>query len=477
VVSGLPPALSGFVAVVLAAMLLPSVARAQILTPWPFLPIEITPSVAVEERYTDNFFQTRDKVEEFRTSILPSLTIGATTGRNRADVQYTLQVAHSSIRNDNPLLFHFLNVTDRLSITDRIFLTLKENLTITDNAAVSDVRGLQRSISRSTSNTIAVIAAYEGDLHGASIDYARTTVTRKQESASAFTSSAASATGTATEAKFESTIDTVGANGKLSLGPRLLLDARVAYTDAEFTTTAGASTTGTSTSNVPFISGFTGYETRLGLTRQFPADMVVTGSGSWALRQPDVGDDLTIWRGQIGVTRPLNPSLLVEGNVGWDATQGAVSFSGPSGGLKVTYFGPSIRATLSGGQTLQETFAQTVNVGLVQTRDLTLSLAYAPTDRVQVHLGGSIVNTEFLQPDVAASAGVVTSTTTRRPDTTLYTVNASLTLNLTKALTLYLAYDYRTREVEEQKGLQPTSFTLTNFEANTFTVRLTATYQ
>jgi hypothetical protein len=481
VVSGPPPGPGRLLLLLLAAAtLLPSAARAQILTPWPYLPIEITPSVAVEERYTDNFFLSKVKVEEFRTSILPSLTIGATTGRNRSDVSYTLQVVDSSVRKDNPRFFHFLNGTDRFTITDRIFLTLKESLTVTDDATLSDARGIQRSTSRSNRQTTAVSAAYEGDLHGASLDYTRTSVTREVEPSTVFTSSrAAAATGTSAGTKFESLINAFGATGKLSLGPRMGLNVGATYTEADFTTTSAAtSTTATSTSQVPFASGFTGYETSLGLTRELPNETIVTGTGSWSLRQPTVGEDLTIWRGQLGATRQVTPSIYGEVNAGFVLVQGAVEFSGPLATVKVTYVGPSIRATLSGGQTVQETFAQSVNVGLVQTRDLIASLTYSPTDRVHLNLGGGVVNTEFLQPDVAASQGVTATTTRRRPDSTLYTLNVSLTMNLTKVFTLYLSYDHRTREVDEQKGAQTTTnSTITNFDANTFTVRLTATYQ
>jgi hypothetical protein len=344
---------------------------------------------------------------------------------------------------------------------------------------VSDPRGIQRSVSRSNSQTTAVEAAYEGDLHGGSLDYTRISVTREVEPSTVFTSSrAATAAGTATGEKFESSINAFGASGKLSVGRRMVLNARATYTDADFTTkSAGASAATTSTSQVPFASGFTGYETSLGLTRELPNETIVTGTGSWSLRDPKVGEDMTIWRGQLGATRQVTPSIYGEVNAGFVLVHGAVEFSGPVATVKVTYAGPSIRATLSGGQTVQETFAQSVNVGLVQTRDVIASLTYSPTDRLQVNLGGGIVNTEFLQPDVAASQGVTATTTSRRPDSTLYTLNVSLTMNLTKVFTLYLGYDHRTREVDEQKGARTTSFTITNFDANTFTVRLTGTYQ
>jgi hypothetical protein len=476
VVVGPRPGFGGLVLFLLAAATsLPSVALAQILTPWPFLPIEITPSVGVEERYTDNFFQSKVRVEEFRTSILPGLSIGVSTGRNRSDIKYTLQVADSTVRKDNPQFFHFLNGTSRFSITDRIFLTLQESLTITDDPAVADARGLQRSVSRSNAQVTAVSVAYEGDLHGGSLDYTRTSVTREVESANVFTSSAASAAnGTANGQTFESSINAFGASGRLSLGQRMVLRGRATYTEAEFTNPP------TTSSQVPFSSGFTGYDARLELTREFPNDLVVTGIGSWSLRKPtggQDGEDLTIWRPQLAATRPITPSIFADLNVGYDVVQGAVEFSGPSGRARVTYVGPNILASLSGGQAVGETFAQTVNVGLVQTRDVSLSVGYYPTDRLQFNLLGSLVSTEFLQPAVAASQGVTANTTSTQPNSTFYTLSASVTMRLSKVFALYLAYDYRARDIEDQKGTQPAGSTLTNFDSNTFTVRLTATYQ
>jgi hypothetical protein len=42
------------------ALALPSTVAAQWTVPWPYLPIEIVPSVTLSERYNDNFFQRED---------------------------------------------------------------------------------------------------------------------------------------------------------------------------------------------------------------------------------------------------------------------------------------------------------------------------------------------------------------------------------------------------------------------------------
>jgi opacity protein-like surface antigen len=117
------------------------------------------------------------------------------------------------------------------------------------------------------------------------------------------------------------------------------------------------------------------------------------------------------------------------------------------------------------------------SAGLILTRDARLGVSYTPADRLSFTASGSIAQTEFLQPEIAAGQGLVAHTAPgSSPETTTYTFDLGLSFRLSQRVAGRIAYAYRTRFVTVSSGGSTSSSNSENFDVNTLTAGLTMTY-
>jgi hypothetical protein len=451
--------------------------------PWPYLPIEIIPSVALSERYTDNFFQRKDhKTEEFRTTLSPSLDIGMTTGKSRSDLHYTLGAFYSSALGNNPHFQHFLTGNSKIALTERFSLLLGESLSQSDDPGIANPFGLDQQHVSLKRNDATVSLLYEGDRHSGSLRYTNSTIERSFTAADI---SGTTSTGSTSQpsSTFKTTLNSIGAGGKLLLGQRTTLEGNQTVTFGEVTTT-GSATPATSGSSAggSSTSSFTSYETTVGAERELPNETRAGVKGSWSRRDQEGSDSLDLFKGAITVARPIWPTLNASASLGFDVARGPINAAEPSGSFTLTYLGSALTANLTGAQSLRETFASSQNVGLTRSRELVAALTYKPTDRVSLSTSGAILQTKFLQPDVAASQGIVLGTTTGQSQSTFYRFDTSVNVLLTRVFSVSLSYAHWMREVDNKNGATSTSSTTSgtsvgNFASNSITLQLTARYE
>lgn len=458
------------------ALALPSSVAAQWTVPWPYLPLEIIPSVALSERYTDNFFQRKDhKIEEFRTTLSPSLDIGMSTGKSRSDLHYTLGVFYSDALGNNPHVQHFLTGNSKIALTERFSLVLKESLTQSDDPGIANPFGVDRQVSLNR-NDATVSLLYQGDRHSGSLRYTNSSIERS------FTTAATSETTSGSAASqpsstFKTTLDAFGAGGKLLLGQRTTLEGNqtVTFGKVESTESTTSSTSGSGSIKTSFVS----YETTLSAERELADETRAGATGAWSLRVPEDGDNLHLVKGALSLTRPIWPTLSGTATVGVDVARGAIDAAEPSGSLALTYLGSVLTANLRAAQSLRETFTTSQNVGLTRSRELVATLTYKPTNRVSFSTSGAIVQTKFFQPDVAASQGIVLATNSAQPESTFYRLDTSVTVLLTRVFSASLSYAHWMREVEHKNGATSTSSGafLSDFASNAVTLQITARYE
>ena len=447
------------------ALVLPVPVAAQLVAPFPNVPLEIIPSVALSERYNDNFFQrSTNKIEEWRTTIAPSLDLGLTTTKSRSDLHYTLNVFHSTALDNNPHFQHFLNASSKIALTERFSLLITEAFVQSDDPGIVNPGGVDNQV-KLTRNDISASLLYQGDQHSGWLKYTNSNIDREffQQTGNTIT--------TENSTTFKNHLNTVGAGGKLRVDPRTTITGSENVTFGDFS--ESGSTTGQTTSS------FVVYETHLAAEREFAGETRGGLTTTWTLRDPDVGDNVNLIKTAVTVTRPITSTITATASLGYDFAVGGVDANEPSGFLTLTYLGNAISANLTFGQQMQETFSSSQNVGLTRRRELVAGISYRPTDRVTLSTRGSIVQTKFFEPDVAFSQGIVLPTTSPRPTSTFYTFEAAINVVLSRIFSASLSYVHWRRDIADSNStLQSTSsFALQDFSSNAVTLQLRARYE
>jgi hypothetical protein len=157
-------------------------------------------------------------------------------------------------------------------------------------------------------------------------------------------------------------------------------------------------------------------------------------------RDPDGAAPYNIYRGDVGIRRELQPRYLLEARVGYFNTD-AISGSDGSGveyTLRGTFIGRWVTLVGTSSRSLLETFAETVNAGVVRQQFTALEARFEPAAALTVTLRGAHTQSTFLQ---AAALAIATGTTTSktRQDTTLEG-GVEIAYKLSRTLTLTARY-------------------------------------
>jgi len=449
------------------ALALPAPVAAQIVPPAPYPPLEIIPSISLSERYNDNYFQrSHNKIDEWRTTISPSLDLGLSTSKTRSDLHYTLGVFHSTALDNNPYIQHFLNGSSKISLTERFSFLVTEAFVVSDDPGIVNPQGVDNQV-KLTRNDVSGSLLYQGDQHSGWLKYTNTNIDREF-----FSVTGSAPVSTDVSSSFKNHLNIVGAGGKWQVGPVTTVTGSETVTFGDFSQSGPSVTSSTATS-------FVVYETSVAAEREFPGDTRGGVSTTWSLRDPDVGQNVNLVRPSITVTRPITASVSATASFGYDFAFGGVDTSEPSGSLTLTYLGNAVTANLTLAQGMYETFTNSQNIGLTRRREVTAGVSYKPTDRVTLSTRASAVQTKFFEPDVAFSQGIVLPTTSPRPTSTFYTFEAAINVVLTRIFSASLSYVYWRRDIADSSAaLQAAStFALQDFSSNAVTLQLRARYE
>ena len=132
-------------------------------------PLQIRATVSVQEEYTDNANQTKsDKVEMFRTSVIPGLSVHANGARTNLDLAYTPQIQFQNALSNpgantaaDPSVNQSLTLRGGVAPTPQLQLNVAEDFTdSTDFRAVGNLGSTQTGQNRRTQNQATAEAAY-----------------------------------------------------------------------------------------------------------------------------------------------------------------------------------------------------------------------------------------------------------------------------------------------------------------------------
>jgi hypothetical protein len=137
------------------------------------LAVDLHPSVAFSEEYSDNFqISSTNKVDNFRSTISPGLLVGINGPRTRGTVSASLGVTQDSINSFGDLgFFPTLSVAVTHAFDPRLSVSLSDTFARSDSPALSNQFGLQQQRQTFTSNTLSLWADWLLDLLATQADY------------------------------------------------------------------------------------------------------------------------------------------------------------------------------------------------------------------------------------------------------------------------------------------------------------------
>jgi hypothetical protein len=242
-------------------------------------------------------------------------------------------------------------------------------------------------------------------------------------------------------------VHSLGADGALNILDRNTLGAGYELTLTDFKTG----------------NDFVGHLGRASFSRQLTPVMTGSLSGSLAHRDVADGTKFNIYNADVGLRRDVSAVYSVEGRFGYNITDATTT--GESEGftfsLKGDYTGKLVRFSGTSSQSIQETFLERDNVGLVETRDSTMQVQYDATDSLTLTARGRLAQNRFLQ------SGTVTGQQRDRKDL-LLEGTIEVAWKLTRLLSLTAGYTY-TRADSNLQGL--------DYQSNRVRLGLTAIYE
>jgi len=367
--------------------------------------------------YDDNFFLSeKDKRDDFREVVTPTLAIRLAPGRVRGELTYAPSLIHSSTTDEALQVFHLLNASGIVPLGERLSLTGSEHFVRTDEPALADPQSLLARRRLVLQNVLSAGLPYKTETWSLAPRY---TLTYNRTESDGATSVAGPGLDE------ESTIHVLGLDGTSELGPRNRLAASYELTIADF----------------KVASDFVGQSGRLAFSREISHVTTASMQASLDHRDPDGGSAFNIFRADAGIRREAGPRLTLEARAGYQATDAAGGEEMPSFVLRATYTGQWVRLTLAADQSLQETFLGPTNVGLIRTREASAELRYEPSDRLAFTLRGGVAENVFLQSGATAVFGG----DGERTDI-LTSAGLEISYKLTRLLSATAGYYYSGRE-------------------------------
>jgi hypothetical protein len=374
--------------------------------------------VRVEGEYNDNFFRTPDHPKaDYRETLTPGISVRLLSGRDEANLAYSPSLVHSTVAQEDILLFHLFDANGTLGLTDRLTLKATEHFRRTDEPAFVDPLSLRRDRRIVTTEVFDTSLGYEHVTWSLAPRYNLTLLEYD-------TATTATAPTTAAAAQERNEIHVLGLDGTVHVLERNVVAAGYEYTLARFRV----------------ARDFTGHLGRLSVSREVSPQMTASATASLAHRDPDGAPPYNIYRGDVGIRRELQPRYLLEARVGYFNTD-AISGSDGSGveyTLRGTYVGRWVTLVGTSSRSLVETFTDTVNAGVIRQQLTALEARFEPAAALTVTLRGAYTDSTFLQ---AAALAIATGTTTSktRQDTTLEG-GVEIAYKLSRTLTLTARY-------------------------------------
>lgn len=408
-------------------------------------PFQLRSFLRLEGEYNDNFFLSEtNKQEEFREILTPGLGFRLSSGASFADLLYAPSLVHSSLNEGEVELFHFLDANATLALSERTTLNGTERFRRTDLPAITDPRGIRRDRAVLVQNTLSSNLTYRQDPWSLVPRYS---LTINQNEGGARTQSGNQ---TATTNQERSVVHALATDATLDILGRNTLGAGYELTLADF----------------KIANDFTGHTGRFSLSRELNPLTRASLGGFVSYRDvKEPGIDFNIYSADIGLRRDVSPLYTLEARFGYNITD-AVTGAGDSKGftfrLEGTYTGKLVRFSAVSGQSIQETFLDRDNVGLIETRDSTMQLQYDASSWLTLSLTGRVAQNRFLQ-----SSGVSGSGQAQDRKDFLVDLGCDLSFQLTRLLFLTVGYAYGTAD-SNLAGL--------DYQNNRVRVGLTVTY-
>ncbi|HXH83886.1 MAG TPA: outer membrane beta-barrel protein [Candidatus Tectomicrobia bacterium] len=315
---------------------------------------ELHPSITLSEEYTDNFRRRRrDTEENFRTSLTPGATLLINGARTQGQLSGSFSLSHDSATDEiRTLISSALGGTVTWQPTPRTFVTLSDFFRRSDDPELADDLSLRRERRSFTSN---VFTAAAGWMPG-------TVSTQAYYRLATFFNDDAELGDTISHA--------MGVTAGIPLGQ--LASASAGY---EFLLSDGSN------------SELTGHQFTASLSRRLGrfASAGVSGSYAWRTRSFDdrrEDEDFTIWSVSVFTGYALPGRWSLSGNVGYselDSTDARRSRSSITTQSTLAYQFARGSAYVSVTQGFSETFVLGEDVGVVETRGVTVGVSYPLT--------------------------------------------------------------------------------------------------
>ena len=406
-------------------------------------PLQLRGFLRVEGEYTDNFFLSeKNKQEEFREIVTPGLGLRLESGRSFADVSYAPSLIHSSINEGEIEVFHLLDGSGSLALTERTTLNATERFLRTDVPALTDPQGIRRDRTILIQNTFTSGLTYRQDTWTLTPRYSVTLNRNEGGQQNQVGNQGQPVTNE------KSLIQTFSADGALDIVGRNTLGAGYDFTVGEF----------------KVADDFIGHTGRVSFSRQLNPLTTAGLGGSVAHRDVQRGTDFNIYSGDIRLRRDVSPLYAVEGRFGYNITDDAAG-GGAEGFtflLQGNYTGKSFRTSGTSSQSIQETFLDRNNVGLIESRDSTLQISYEATPDLTLTLRGRMAQNSFLQ----SSGSTLPAGQQDRKDV-LMDGGVDIAFRLTRLLSLTIGYNYTSAD-SNLRGF--------GYQSNRVRIGLTATY-
>lgn len=372
--------------------------------------LRVRGSLRLQGEYTDNvFLSERDRRDEFRESLTPTLALRYFTRDLSMSATYAPSLVHSSVSDDDALVFHDFAGDVRWALTERLALTVDDRFVRTDDPAVSDPRNAFRGRATVTQNALGSALSYRQEPWTATARYGLTLNRTERE-------------GQSDAPDERSTVHVLGGDVTLDVLQRTTVAAG-------YDLTLGAFDVG---------GDVVGHRGRLGLSRALDPVTTADVRASLAHRDVDGGADFDIYRVDVGVRRELGPRYTAEARVGYavfDPERGRREEL-PEVLLQGTYTGRAVRLTVRGVQAFQETFLEPQNTGVTRTREATIEVRWDLGARVTLTLDGRVADNRFLQ------SALVPGVTTGSREDTLLGGGLEVGVRLSRTLLLTLGYDH-----------------------------------
>lgn len=356
---------------VLLLLLIPEIITAQ----QPSQPSELPPPRVVEatvttgSEYTDNFFRSKSPAQSnFRQTLIPELALKLSGPSYRTDLRYRPTVAYSTLIEEIAH-FHALDAGGSYDLTPFLTFRATEQFSRSDNPTVTDPNTLRTG--RITTNQ---------NLATLELPYRTETWSVTPRGSWQLTANESDRR----EAEERSNLLTFGVDGVLTLVPwNTTLRGNVETINAQFR----------------LSDDFSGETYRAGLSRSFGPLFELTLDGSLTLRRPARGNDFTIAHVLLGGRYQPWETFTLGAGVGYqhtDVTQRAGT-QGLTYTSQVSYAGASFSLAATSDLSIQETFTQAQNAGLVRSLSFELRLTYPAAEGLTITGIGKWGHNQFLE--------------------------------------------------------------------------------